>query len=183
MNPREYIYCPFCSSSLDIIVREGKDLKHCNNCKWTHYPTPHIAVAGVTIRYRADNRPYVLMVKRKREPFKDTWMFPAGFLEFGECPEEDTLLRELREETGLTVVKSNFITILKSENDPRSPEHLVIFYQIELMGNIVNNDKEENSEIEWKSIYEDIDIGFPHHKKIFDKICQSIRMANNKSAD
>ena len=163
---REYIYCPFCASQLGIKNEEWKKFKYCDDCKWTYYPTPHIAVAAVIIK---DGK--VLMVKRNREPFRDTWMFPAGFLEFGEHP-EDTLKRELSEETNLTIVSWNLLKVLKSSADPRSPEHLVLFYRTEATGEISNDDTDENLDVQWKSLKEQIDIGFPHHILIFDEIRQ-----------
>ena len=42
----------------------------------------------------------VLLIKRRSEPFKDSWALSGGFLEDDE-PLEDDALRELEEETGL----------------------------------------------------------------------------------
>ncbi len=164
----DYVYCPFCGSPLGSRIEESKAKKYCSRCKWTYYPTPHIAVASVVTEIRND-KPSVLMVRRNREPFKGTWMFPAGFLEFGEHPEE-TLARELREETGLGVMEVYFMKMLKSKSDFRSPEHLVLFYRVKTGGSIKNNDTDENSDIQWKPIFEPIDIGFPHHQTILEEL-------------
>lgn len=170
-NNVEYLYCPFCASKLGVIIEEHKKRKYCNNCKWIYYPKPDIAVAGVTIRTSEDGKTYVLMVKRNRAPFAETWMFPAGFLEAGERPDE-TLIREFNEETGLSITKYSLIGILKAENDPRNPNHLVIFYLAETEGIIVNNDSDENSSIAWQSLDDDIEIGFTHHKRVFEVLKQ-----------
>ena len=166
----EYLYCPFCAKTLGFKPEEGKIRKHCRECKWTHYPTPHIASAAVITKVNDKLEPCVLMVKRKREPFASTWMFPAGFLEFGEHPEKDTLPREIMEEVGLTLKYSRLMEIRKSEGDPRSPSHLVIFYDVQTTGDIINKDTDENSEIRWISVKDTVDIGFPHHRVIFDHI-------------
>lgn len=171
---KEYLYCPFCSSRLNIKIEEQKERKYCANCKWTYYPKPDIAVAGVAIEIGQDTQPLVLMVRRKRQPFSGTWMFPAGFLESGEHPEE-TLVRELEEETGLKVTEPRLLKVIKAVSDPRSPGHLVFFYQIKAIGEIANNDKDENSDIEWRSIYDDVDIGFPHHRIIFNELRSIIK--------
>lgn len=167
---QEYIYCPFCASLLIKRIEEGDEYKYCFKCKWTYYPAPHIAVAAIIAEIRPDLGPCTLMVRRKREPFKDTWMFPAGFLKLGEHPEEDTLPRETKEEVGKIVIKSRLVRILKSTSDPRSPSHLVLFYQVQTTGEIVNNDTAENSDIQWKPINSTVNIGFPHHQKIFEDI-------------
>jgi len=170
----KYIYCPFCTRKLETrIEEENKIRSYCSQCNWTHYPTPAIAVGGVATKIGLDLKPYVLMVRRNREPFKGSWMFPAGFLESGEHP-EDTLPRELKEETGLDIISFKLLRICKSIIDPRSPDHLIIFYLVRVGGDIRNNDKDENLAIEWKSIYDDIDIGFPHHRILFDELRSKI---------
>ena len=166
-----YNYCPFCARTLETRIEEERERRYCRECKWTYYPKPDIAVAAVITEVDKNSlEPCVLMVKRNREPFKNTWMFPAGFLESGEHPEE-ALTRELREETGLIVKSSRLIRISKSISDPRSPNHLVFFYHTQTdPGEIINNDTDENSDIQRKSIYSEIDIGFPHHKNILNEI-------------
>lgn len=56
------------------------------------------------IFFRNGNKPKVLLVKRKKEPFKDRWALPGGFLEEEE-PLEIGAKRELQEETGLAIEK------------------------------------------------------------------------------
>ena len=175
INGKDYEYCPFCGSRLGVKILENKKFKHCQECNWTYFPGPDIAVAAIVTKINEEFRPMVLMVKRKREPFKNTWMFPAGFLELGEHPEE-TLNRELHEETGHTVESFQLGKILKSVSDPRSPDHLVIFYHAKAMGEIVNNDTDENSDIQWKFVSDEIDVGFPTHKAILEEIRSSYRI-------
>jgi len=171
MQVSDYIFCPFCTGSrLETKnEEENKVRSYCPKCNWIHYPTPAIAVAAVITKVTENLEPRVLMVRRNREPFKGTWMFPAGFLEFGEHPEM-TLAREVREETGLIVIRSRFLKIETAIVDPRSPNHLVVFYWTKADGTIANNDSDENSAIGWKSIYKPIHIGFPHHQTVFDDI-------------
>ena len=62
------------------------------------YPDrPVVGVGGVVIRDAA-----VLLVQRASEPLAGQWSLPGGVVELGETLEE-AVVRELREETGLTV--------------------------------------------------------------------------------
>lgn len=59
------------------------------------------------------------MIKRKNEPFKGSWAFPGGFVEYGETIEE-AALREVQEETGLNVKITNLVGIYSDVRmDPR----------------------------------------------------------------
>lgn len=49
-----------------------------------------------------DDRGRVLLARRAHEPWQGRWDLPGGFLEEGEHP-LDALVRELEEETGLSV--------------------------------------------------------------------------------
>ncbi len=53
----------------------------------------------------------VLLVRRGREPMKGHWSLPGGLLELGEAL-TDGVVREVREETGLTVEPVELIELL-----------------------------------------------------------------------
>ncbi len=139
----DYRYCPFCGSDLDLKTEEGKERKFCRRCAWTYYPRVAASVSAVIIR---DTK--VLMVQRGRDPFKDTWMFPSGFIDFGEHA-IDALVREVREETGLAVLRAMLIGIFQSEDDPRELGHHVFSFLAETGDGEVMTDLEENTNIEW----------------------------------
>lgn len=157
----DYKFCPFCGGKLKIRLEELKKRKYCSFCHWTYYP--HVAASAEAIILRKGK---VLMVKRKREPYKNTWMFPAGFVDFGEHPAE-TLAREVAEETGLKIKKAKLFEVLQSIDDPRSPGHFLFFYHVEASGNKLETDKAENADVEWKDIKKTPKIGWKSHQYIF----------------
>lgn len=160
IKPPDYQFCPFCSKKLEIRIEEGKERKYCSSCHWTYYPCFPPSALAVIIK---NNK--VLLVKRNREPYKKTWMFPAGFVDFGERPIE-TLKREVKEETGLKVKKADLFDIVKATDDFRSPGHLEFCYQVLVDGNKIKNDNEENQEIAWFDIQNPPKIGWQSHQKI-----------------
>ena len=52
----------------------------------------------------------VLLVKRGKEPLRGRWVVPGGTVEAGETLQE-ALVREVREETGLTVAPREVVTV------------------------------------------------------------------------
>ena len=71
------------------------------------YPeAPLVAVGAVVV-----NRGRVLLVRRGSEPLKGHWSLPGGMLEVGESLSEG-VVREVREETGLTVQPVELVELL-----------------------------------------------------------------------
>ena len=67
------------------------------------YNFPRPAVTTDTLVFRGGIECIeVLLIKRKKEPYKDFWAIPGGFLEIEETPVEGAK-RELLEETSLEV--------------------------------------------------------------------------------
>jgi ADP-ribose pyrophosphatase YjhB (NUDIX family) len=71
------------------------------------YPeTPLVGVGAVVV-----DQGRVLLVRRGREPLKGDWSLPGGLLELGESLEAG-VIREIREETGLTVEPLKLVELL-----------------------------------------------------------------------
>jgi ADP-ribose pyrophosphatase YjhB (NUDIX family) len=85
----------------------------------------HFVVGTVAIVKDAEGR--VLLARhtyRRRTP----WALPGGWVRRGEAPDE-TIVRELREETGLTIAVLGPLTVQRE-----SPRHLTIVYAARLTG-------------------------------------------------
>lgn len=110
----KFIFCPFCGEKL--VKRADKDKAKrdiCPSCGWVYYPKPGLTVS---VLIRQDKK--VLLVKRGHSPNKGLWQLPAGFMEFGETPQEAGI-REAKEETNLDVKMENLIGINLVTDDPR----------------------------------------------------------------
>jgi len=97
------------------------------------YPKqPVIGVGAVVI---CDGK--ILLEKRKNEPGKGKWSIPGGLVELGENVEQ-TVIREVKEETGLEVEKPEHIDIVdnitRDENGEIKYHFVIIDYFVKLKG-------------------------------------------------
>lgn len=93
LNPK---FCPLCKTRLSTRRIHGTTRRACPECSWVHYANP--LPSAVAFVYRDEDE--ILLIKRGVEPSKGKWALPSGFVEPDELP-EDTVLRELKEETGI----------------------------------------------------------------------------------
>lgn len=169
-NQTDYKFCPFCGLLLQTTLEEEKKIKYCESCQWKYYSKHDIAVGGIAVRISREGQAETLMVLRKKEPNINKWSFPAGFVNYGEHP-NDALAREVREETGLIVVRFELIDERISNDDLRSPNQFARYYKILVTGQIKNNDQGENSEIRWHSLNQlapNPEIAWGHHQILFE---------------
>jgi 8-oxo-dGTP diphosphatase len=82
-----------------------------------------VAVDAIVFGYSKSDGLSILLIKRKYEPYKNAWAIPGGFVLESESLEE-SVKRELQEETGITV---NYLEQLYSFGEPnRDPRQRVI---------------------------------------------------------
>ena len=102
------------------------------------WPRPMVTVDAVVFTTLA-SKPSLLLIKRKKEPYKDKWAIPGGFIEMDE-ELEDAVVRELKEETGLSGVHlEQMHTFGTIGRDPRGRMITVVY-----MGVVVD---EQNAKI------------------------------------
>jgi 8-oxo-dGTP diphosphatase len=97
------------------------------------YPKqPIIGVGAVIIK---DGK--ILLEKRKNEPGKGKWSIPGGLVELGESVEQ-TVIREVKEETGLEVEKPEHIdvvdNVVRDDNSEIKYHFVIIDYFVKLKG-------------------------------------------------
>ena len=110
----------------------------------------HIGIYGLVIK---DNK--ILLIKKANGPYKGKLDLPGGSLEFGEKP-ENTLIREMKEETNLEVKEfkiNNSDSVTVEWNYDKADvitHHIGVFYDItkyegDLKNKIELNDANEDS--------------------------------------
>ena len=124
----KFRFCPVCGSSR-FEVNNVKS-KRCHDCGFTYYMNPSaatvaiITAAGKALDSSSTESPcaisslpqsgkvgrglYLLVVRRGKEPAKGTLDLPGGFSDMGETSEQG-VAREVLEETGLHVVRTEFL--------------------------------------------------------------------------
>lgn len=114
----------------------------------------------------------ILLVKRKKEPFKGLFALPGGFVNEGERV-EDAAKREAKEETSLDIELVDILGVYSEPNrDPRGHIMSTVF-----VGKISPNNKvealaqDDAAKIEWINL-EEVDnnthFAFDHQKIISD---------------
>ena len=103
---------------------------------------------NTTLCYIARGRDYLMLhrVKKEKDENKDKWIGIGGKFEEGESP-EDCLLREVREETGLTLQSWRYRAIVTFVSDEWGTEYMHLFTSDEYSGTL-RTDCEEG-ELRW----------------------------------
>lgn len=127
------------------------------------YPRPAVTVDCIIIKN--DSIPEILLIKRKFEPYKDSWAMPGGFIDEDETLEQ-AASRELFEETSLKNIElSQYHTFSNPNRDPRGRTISTIFFGFpDNKAQAKAND--DAKEVKWFSIYELPKLAFDHHEII-----------------
>lgn len=110
----------------------------------------------------------VLLIKRNKDPFKDYFSLPGGFVNEGEKV-EDAVRREAEEELLVKVEPINILGVYSDPNrDPRGHIMSITFIAKIIKGNLKEGDGV--AEVRWVEInkLENIKLGFDHSKILSD---------------
>lgn len=119
-DPR-HRYCPRCASPLRTRTIDGHARRHCPACGHIVYVNPTPAV-GVIMTLGGK----LVMVRRKYQPRAGLWSLPAGFMEYGETPQQ-CALRETLEETGGRASIEGLVGVYSGHDDPRCHAILIVY--------------------------------------------------------
>lgn len=114
-----------------------------------------------TLCYIEQDNKYLMMhrVKKEKDINKDKYIGVGGHFEYGESPDE-CLLREVKEETGLTLLEYKargvvtFIYGDKNRPEERIVEYMHLYTATEFEGEFIDCDEGELEWIEKSAIYE-----------------------------
>ena len=100
----DYVFCPVCGARLSSkVVGDEGSVPFCEDCC-----TPFLDLAKPSILALALNDNHEVALLRQPHVSETNWVLVAGFNQAGETAEE-TVAREVHEETGLSVKESLYI--------------------------------------------------------------------------
>ncbi|MCK4588328.1 NUDIX hydrolase [Candidatus Woesebacteria bacterium] len=110
----------------------------------------------------------ILLIQRRKEPFKDCWAIPGGFVETTETT-KDACLRELEEETG---VSGKIIRLIGVYDAPgRDPRHTVcVSYLVKVVGEIDIKADDDARDVKWFPLNKLPRLAFDHKEQLKDAI-------------
>jgi ADP-ribose pyrophosphatase YjhB (NUDIX family) len=115
---------------------------------------PSQPVLGVGALIICDGK--LLLEKRKNEPGKGKWSIPGGLVELGENVEQ-TVIREVMEETGLVVEEPEHIdvvdNVVRDENGEVKYHFVIIDYFVKLKGGTLRA-QSDAEELQWVTFAE-----------------------------
>jgi len=120
---QEKLFCHFCGAPLGKRESDGRMRLYCEKERRFIYENPIPAATGIV----SDDSGRILLVRRNRQPGKNLWALPGGFIEMQEGP-ADAARRELSEECGITVHDPSLVDIIYQESRFFGTSLLIIGY-------------------------------------------------------
>ncbi|MAN27185.1 MULTISPECIES: NUDIX domain-containing protein [Mesonia] len=118
---------------------------------------------------------YVLLIKRKNEPYQGQWALPGGFLEEDELLETGCL-RELQEETGLKLDKVERVGVYDAiQRDPRG-RTISVAFTTKLSKRKTIKGSDDAAEAKWMLLKEVEEIAFDHGQ-IIEESLEKLQMS------
>ncbi len=129
------------------------------------YPRPMVTVDAVVFRKNGTNTE-VLLIQRGHYPYEGMWALPGGFVDMEETLEE-AVVRELKEETGLTGIKLEQLHAFSDiHRDPRGRNISIIFWGMASTDNSSVEGGDDAADARWFTIDQLPELAFDHKKVI-----------------
>lgn len=128
-----------------------------------------------TLCYLENDREEYLMlhrVKKKNDVNQDKWIGVGGKFEDGESPEE-CLLREVQEETGLTLTKWRYRGIITFNSTGWDTEYIHLFTATEWTGEMIQDCDE--GDLQWVPRHQVMDLPIWEGDKVFFRLLEEER--------
>jgi 8-oxo-dGTP diphosphatase len=130
------------------------------------YPRAALTVDAIVF-VKSETTISVLLIERGREPFKNKWALPGGFVDLDETLEK-ACIRELEEETGLQVEKmQQFRAYDAIDRDPRH-RTISVVYSVQLAGKMPLKGNDDAAQARWFSIDDMPELAFDHAEILND---------------
>ena len=155
-------FCSECGTSLGWREFEGKRRAYCPHCGKIFFGQLKVG-AGCLI----EQNDKILLVLRAKEPFRDRWNLPAGYVEDDEKPIE-AAERETFEETGLRVKGEKLIGVYPFTDDPRGNGILIVYRCRMVSGEIKTTDEGLRAEFFGKRAIPEKLAGGGHNQAIWE---------------
>jgi ADP-ribose pyrophosphatase YjhB (NUDIX family) len=139
LAPHTIRFCPLCAAALgrEPVPPDQREQAVCPRCRFIFYLNPKVVAGTIP---EQDGR--ALLTRRTINPGRGLWVFPSGFVDFGETV-TDAAVRETFEETGLQVALEGLLNVYSYPGSP-----VIIVYRARVMGGALTPCA-ENDALEW----------------------------------
>ena len=148
-------FCPHCGTPLVPRDDHGVVRPTCPSCAFIAYQNPAPAVGAIL-----EKKGSIVLVRRRYEPQVGLWGLPAGFMEYGEGPEE-TAIRETLEETGLRIGIDRLHGAYRG-GGPGGPRVVLLIYRAHILGGRLRPG-DDADEVGWFALDGLPDLAFRSH--------------------
>jgi ADP-ribose pyrophosphatase YjhB (NUDIX family) len=162
-------FCPHCGTPLVPQDDHGVHRPTCAACGFIAYQNPAPAV-GVILEKKGS----IVLVRRRYEPQVGLWGLPAGFMEYGEAPEE-TALREAFEETGLRIEVDRLHGAYRG-GGPSGPRIVLLVYRARIVGGRLRPG-DDADEVGWFELTKLPELAFRSHDRALREYHRDLRRA------